>query len=1142
MKPTKSLLLPALMATLLPSAATADINNLMPLPKTIVEGSGSFVMSGAVALNDPSGSVLLKEFIADNNLTLDPSAKSSITVKYVESVPGARDYELAGYPDEAYTLTVTPDGIEITAVTSTGVIRAAQTLAQLAEDSGDSIPAVTIVDWPAFKLRGFMHDVGRSFVDFETLKKHIDLLSKFKVNTFHWHLTENQAWRFEVKAFPQLTSAESMTRFAGQYYTREQCRELERYAAERGITIIPEIDMPGHSQAFERAMGHSMQTDKGVAELQVILEEVAETFPNAPYIHIGADEQTITYPDFLKIMTDKVHALGHKVVVWNPIRGVEIGPGKGFDLLTNWSTAGVLKPGLPNIDMRYNYINHFDVFADLAGIYRSNIFYSPEGNKDIAGAMVGMWNDRKLPDQNQIIAQNNFYANVLATAERAWKGGGKQYIEAGGAILPNSGEEYDEFADWENRFLYHKAHSLEGEPIPYVRQTNVRWRITDPFPNNGNKNLAFPPETEEPAKEYTYKDKTYSTRMATGAGIYLRHTWGTTVPAIFTDTPDNVTAYAYTYIYSPEETEAGALIEFQNYSRSENDQAPDKGSWDRKGSRIWLNDEELKAPSWQNAGKSINSETDLLDENFAARAPYPVTLRKGWNKVMIKLPYVSAPGVRLNKWLFTFVVTDKEGKNALDGLIYSPSKIIDQEAEMLDDLINDYKVKRDSYIGTLPGYYPASLAADFDRIADEISATLTQEASPEQRRQQSQKLTEDFNAFMASLTAANMNQPAEETLYTLHTPLRGSRYATSAGAGKPMVGNASPSAASSWKFEKRSDGSFNIINFDDHTYVSTEATYNTAIKTTSSVPSAGWEILPTEKPGYVIITSGTTEWNQTTASLNYRVYNWSSQKDGRDITDAGCIYLFAEAEQGEAPDTPQPIATITDISLSGNSPYKVPDEIASRVFAAKAVTTAIDYEMNNEFSDFNSIVASSDTIASRQYFTLASKGGKYAFRAVWKNNKEDQYTRSSNGGTTGRHTLVMIADPDNGFSLYVDKLDPQTIDIASLGDYGLMTYADKGSNSITLGGIITASNRNLYPLAGTIHSVRFYDRALTSQEINSLSYSGLTNSSVAELASDSFLTPHTGIYDLSGRRIKAADSTGLDSGIYIVDGKKLLVK
>ena len=110
-----------------------------------------------------------------------------------------------------------------------------------------------------------------------------------------------------------------MTRFPGVFYTQEQCRDVEDYAAERGVLVIPEIDMPGHSQAFERALGYSMQTDQGIETLKKILEEVATTFPKAPYIHIGADEKAITYANFLKIMTDKVHSLGKKVVVWNPI-------------------------------------------------------------------------------------------------------------------------------------------------------------------------------------------------------------------------------------------------------------------------------------------------------------------------------------------------------------------------------------------------------------------------------------------------------------------------------------------------------------------------------------------------------------------------------------------------------------------------------------------------------------------------------------------------------------------------------------------------------------------------------------------------------------------------------------------------------
>ena len=101
-------------------------------------------------------------------------------------------------------------------------------------------------------------------------------------------------------------------------------------------------------------------------------------------------------------------------------------------------------------------------------------------------------------------------------------------------MLPNSGDEYEEFADWERRFLFHKAHSLKGEPIPYVKQTNVRWRITDAFPNGGDASKVFPPEeqmNEEGIQpdSYTYNGATYQTGMATGAGIYLSHTWGKSI-------------------------------------------------------------------------------------------------------------------------------------------------------------------------------------------------------------------------------------------------------------------------------------------------------------------------------------------------------------------------------------------------------------------------------------------------------------------------------------------------------------------------------------------------------------------------------------------------------------------------------------
>ncbi len=889
---------------LAPQAMQAKVEHILPRPQQVTATeNGILPLGGTVSITDPTECVALQKFFVSNGCTVGEGGVP-VTVTLVESIDGAYDYELYGFENEAYILQVTASAINITAVTPTGVIRAAQTLTQLAEgyDGTPALEAVTITDWPAFKLRGYMHDVGRSFITVDELKKHIDLLSRFKVNCFHWHLTENQAWRMQIKAYSKLTSAASMTRFSGKYYTQKQCIEVAEYAKERGVVVIPEIDMPGHSEAFHRAMGFDMQTDEGVEVLKKVLDEVAEVFADAPYIHIGADEKTITYPNFLKIMTDHIHAKGKKVVVWNPISGVNVASTES-DMTQMWSSAGKVITGRPNIDCRYNYVNHFDVFADLVGIYKSNIYYADKGSTDIAGSISAYWNDRKTPTQDDIIAQNNMYANVLATAERAWIGGGKAYIEKGGTTLPNSGEEYEEFADWERRFLFHKANSLKDEPIPYVKQTNVRWRITEPFPNDGNFRLTFTPErygkaadTELLPESFVYKNKTYGSGMATGAGIYLRHTWGNNiVPTYFgTTNYTNVTSYAWTFVYSPEEQTVGAQIEFQNYGRSEKDTAPDAGKWDRKGSDIWINGNRIAPPKWDNTGKSINNEVDLKNENFSARTPVQVTLKKGWNKVFLKLPYVGANGVRLNKWMFTCVFTDLEGKNAVDGLIYSPSQSMDETAEIVAAEISAIKNNMTKYLGTAVGLWPESLGADLNAKIAEITATFQTTMTQAERTQQIQELEAAWNTFLGTLTAANMNQPEADKYYHMRTPLRNNRYVTSGGAGQILMGGTNSSDATAvWQFVARGDGAYDIRNFSDHTYISPSSANNTALNTVSEQPSAGWTLNLATTVGYVTIVSGTVQFNQTNAGLGYKIYNWG---DGTNTTDTGCQYAIEEAD------------------------------------------------------------------------------------------------------------------------------------------------------------------------------------------------------------------------------------------------------
>ena len=576
---------------------------------------------------------------------------------------------------EAYRLKVASHEIRIEAETEQGVFRALQTLRQLAEPGKKRqvIRGCDIVDWPAFRIRGFMQDVGRTYLPIEELKREIAVLSRFKINVFHWHLTENQAWRLESRIFPALNDSVNMTRCPGKYYTLEEAKELVAFCKAHHVLLIPEIDMPGHSAAFVRTFRHDMQSPEGMKILKLLLDEVCETL-DVPYIHIGTDEVAFANESFVPEMVAYVRSKGKKVISWNP--GWHYRQGE-VDMTHLWSYRGKAQQGIPAIDSRFHYLNHFDTFGDIVALYNSRIYNADAGSDDLAGVILAVWNDRLVMDVEENIRQNHFYPNLLAMAERAWCGGGSEYFDGNGVILPaEDTPEYKAFVDFERRMLWHKEHTFKGFPFAYVRQTNVKWRVTDAFPNAGDLTKVFPPEREL-AESYRYDGKEYSSRPVTGAGIYLRHVWGTFVPAFYKQPEENHTAYAYTWVYSPREQRAGIWVEFQNYSRSEMDLPPPPGKWDYRESRIWLNDDEILPPVWTAVHREKSNEVALGNENCVVRDPIPVTLKKGWNKVLLKLPVgkFSVPEVRLVKWMFTAVFVTPDGEKAVDGLIYSPEKM-----------------------------------------------------------------------------------------------------------------------------------------------------------------------------------------------------------------------------------------------------------------------------------------------------------------------------------------------------------------------------------------------------------------------------------------------------------------------------------
>ena len=241
------------------------------------------------------------------------------------------------FPQEGYSLEVTPDRILISASTRTGEFYAVQTLLQMLPpqvykraEGPDAqllrqwkIPCVQIVDAPRFPWRGSMLDVSRSFFSKEYILRHLDWLAYHKINKFHWHLTDDNGWRVEIKKYPKLTAAgawrgrnealepafNSGEERYGGFYTQNDIREIVAYAADRGIEIIPEVDLPGHSKALavsypEVVCRHDADVlsvqgelhnvlcvgrEKNYAMLDDIIKEMAALFPSK-YFHVGVEE------------------------------------------------------------------------------------------------------------------------------------------------------------------------------------------------------------------------------------------------------------------------------------------------------------------------------------------------------------------------------------------------------------------------------------------------------------------------------------------------------------------------------------------------------------------------------------------------------------------------------------------------------------------------------------------------------------------------------------------------------------------------------------------------------------------------------------------------------------------------------------
>src|SRR5579862_2951236 len=298
------------------TAQDAGSISLMPEPAHVTPGQGQFIIDGSFGIafqgyTEPrltrAGQRFLESLSKETGIPLWREAQfnqGKLTIHTSRPSDAVQHLE----EDESYHLAVSTDRVELSAPNPLGAMHGLQTLLQLVRTTpqGFAVPAVTIQDRPRFPWRGLMIDSGRHFMPLDVLKRNLDGMAAVKLNVFHWHLSDNQGFRVESKRFPKLQEMGS----DGLYYTQDQIREVIEYARDRGIRVIPEFDMPGHSTAWfvgypdlASAPGpYSIERKWGVFDpamdptrestykfLDAFIGEMAKLFPDQ-FFHIGGDE------------------------------------------------------------------------------------------------------------------------------------------------------------------------------------------------------------------------------------------------------------------------------------------------------------------------------------------------------------------------------------------------------------------------------------------------------------------------------------------------------------------------------------------------------------------------------------------------------------------------------------------------------------------------------------------------------------------------------------------------------------------------------------------------------------------------------------------------------------------------------------
>ncbi|MFN8402192.1 MAG: beta-N-acetylhexosaminidase [Anaerolineales bacterium] len=438
------------------------MNSLIPQPRTISKLGGTFTVNSGAAVATPNH----PEIINIAKLFVEQIHRlTGVQFKTSQAEGGAIRFVLANdsqFGDEGYELAVSSDGIVLRASQPAGLFYASQTLTQLlgaAQNSTFSLPALSISDSPRFIWRGAMLDVARHFFSVEDVKRFIDLISHYKMNRLHLHLTDDQGWRIEIKSWGNLTAHGAKTQVnggGGGFYTQEQYKEIVEYARARYVVIVPEIDTPGHTNAALssypelNASGETPGLYEGIEVgfsslginmdityrfLDDVIRELAAITPGA-YIHIGGDEAHSTpkedYVKFIEKIQRIVTSHNKSPIGWAEIGEVTLDPktiaqhwqGAAYQEAKKQGNKIILSPGnKAYLDMKYDEASPLGLnwagYISVKDSYDWDPVSYMEGleERDILGIEAPLWSETLLTIKD---IEYMAFPRLPGLAELAW--------------------------------------------------------------------------------------------------------------------------------------------------------------------------------------------------------------------------------------------------------------------------------------------------------------------------------------------------------------------------------------------------------------------------------------------------------------------------------------------------------------------------------------------------------------------------------------------------------------------------------------------------------------------------------------------------------------------------------------------------